>query len=249
MSTLQGLYLSNNQLTGNVPISFRKLHSLFSIDLSYNQLSQSSNINFLRKSRSFKNGNIQYNLFTFDGMEYVAQTFVNVNYAPQAIIPLHQNGNTLSVSAGGTLSNNTYHWFKVGATDSTINKGDSTFMPTQSGKYHVKVTNAIATKLTLYSDTIDFTLSPGKQNNLITKTVQPTKLIQHMQVYPNPAKDVVQVQVKGTAMIAITNSNGKVLLTKSVNNSDVINVSSLAPGIYYLQNKASGETQKIVVVR
>jgi Leucine-rich repeat (LRR) protein len=251
LASLEFLSLSNNQLTGNIPTSFRKLHNLLQIDLSNNQMSQSSNINFSGKSYSFKNGNIQYNLFTFDGMEYVAQTFVNVNYAPQAIIPLHQNGNTLSVYAGGTLSNNTYNWHRAGTTDSTIIKADSTFTPTQSSKYYVTVNNRIATKLTLHSDTIDFTLSPVKQNSsstLITKATQPTTIIQHMQVYPNPIKDVVHVQVKGTATIVVADANGKVMLTKSINNTNAINVSSLAPGIYYLQNKTSGEVQKIIVV-
>ncbi|TKK65694.1 T9SS type A sorting domain-containing protein [Ilyomonas limi] len=244
---LGNLDLHNNQLSGAIPASLRRLN-LYNLDLSYNQLSQDRNVHFsIDISRT--EGSISNNLFTFNGMEFIANRFPRVTYTPQAILPLHQNGNTLSVYAGGTLSNNTYNWHLAGTTDSTIIKADSTFTPQQSGKYYVTVKNKVATKLILHSDTIDFTLSPLKSNNtLIAKGVQSGTVIQHMQVYPNPAKEVVHVQIKGNAMIAIANAAGKVLLTKTINNSDAINVSSLAPGIYYLQNKASGETQKIVVV-
>jgi hypothetical protein len=74
---------------------------------------------------------LNHNNFTFDGMELIAQKFSKTAlYSPQKNIPTHQNGNTLSVSAGGTLSNNTYHWFKCEGTTpihvATI-KGDSVF--------------------------------------------------------------------------------------------------------------------------
>jgi hypothetical protein len=36
-------------------------------------------------------------------MELIAQKFPSATYDRQAPIPLHVNGNTLSVSAGGTL--------------------------------------------------------------------------------------------------------------------------------------------------
>src|SRR5205085_2299029 len=105
-------------------------------------------------------GNIGNNLFTFDGMEFIHRRFRGISYTPQANIPIHQHDNTLSVQAGGTLSNNTYQWFMVGSTGSTTITGDSTFTPSQSGSYYVAVTNSVATQLTLFSDTIDFTLSP-----------------------------------------------------------------------------------------
>ena len=60
--------------------------------------------------------------------------------------------------------------------------------------------------------------------------------------------DIVHIQTEGTATITLTNSNGKVLLTKSVTNSDVINVSAFANGTYYLQNKTTGDVEKIAVI-
>src|SRR5438477_1776868 len=89
-------------------------------------------------------------------MEVIAQTFPFAIYSNQAPIPVHQNGTALSVSAGGTLSNNTYKWFMVGQTDTVIITGDSVFHPSQSGKYFAAVTNSVATQLTLYTDTVEY---------------------------------------------------------------------------------------------
>ena len=190
-----------------------------------------------------KSGSINNNLFNFNGVEFVAQKFPRVIYAPQALIHVHQNGNTLIVGAGGTLSNNTYQWFKIGETDSTTITGDSTFSPVQSGRYYVKVTNAIATQLTLYSDTVEFTVPALGQNKIALSSIQTST---HFAVYPNPARTIIHVQTAGTTLITITYTDGKVMLTKTITNNSAINISSLAPGIYYVQNKATGEVKKVV---
>lgn len=108
-------------------------------------------------------------------MERLVKTFASIStfiYEPQYFIPLHHNGNTISVSAGGTLSNNTYHWYR---NNNLLNSiiGDSTLQITQAGNYYAAITNSIAKELTLYSDTVVVTLLPvslisfsaQKQNN------------------------------------------------------------------------------------
>ena len=78
----------------------------------------------------------------------------NIVTSPQANIPIHQDENSLWVSAGGTLSNNTYKWFKVGKPGNATIVGDSVFHPSERGKYYAAVTNSICTQLTLHTDTI-----------------------------------------------------------------------------------------------
>jgi hypothetical protein len=70
---------------------------------------------------------------------------------------------------------------------------------------------------------------------------------EQLTVYPNPATDVVHVQVKGAAKITVINTAGKIMLIKNINNSGELNVSNLAAGIYYIQNGTSGNMQQIVV--
>ena len=49
------------------------------------------------------------NKFTFNGLEYLVEKYGNnVTDTPQANISIHSYENKLAVSAGGTLTNNTY---------------------------------------------------------------------------------------------------------------------------------------------
>ena len=241
---IQYLYLNDNQLTGPIPKTLTWLIQLYYLYLNNNHLTQSQNF-FIGNGNNILRGSIGYNSFTFDGVEYIAAKYPKMKYQPQASIFIHQNGNTLSVYAGGVLDNNTYHWYRVGSTDSTIVTGDSTYSPLQSGRYYVKITNAIATRLTLRSDTIDFATSGITANNRIATDVKNN--ISFI-VYPNPATSIIHLQTTGAATITLTNSNGKVLLNKSIYSNDVMDMSKYPNGIFYIQNNNTGEVQKVVVM-
>lgn len=83
------------------------------------------------------------------------------------MLPLSNVGGVLAVDAGGTLSNNTYNWYKDGILITTI-EGDNTYMPQEEGNYHCEVSNSIVTNyevseaqgqtLVLVSDTIEYLL-------------------------------------------------------------------------------------------
>src|SRR5439155_20880434 len=103
---------------------------------------------------------IDSNYLTFGGMEFLVQRIHAVDYNHQKNIPVTQNGNTLSVSAGGTLSNNTYKLLKWNGPSAykliATNYGDSVFHPSVSGIYQVKILNSVATGLVLYSKVIHY---------------------------------------------------------------------------------------------
>ncbi len=247
---LRILNLNNNQLSGDIGFSFKKRSKLIqSVQLQHNQLYISDNVTYPKsKFQQPVNLDISYNQVTFNGLEYVATEVLKAIYSPQALIPVHQNGGVLSVSAGGALSNNTYKWFKAGDSSPTIIKGDSAFTPAASGQYYAKVINAIATQLTLYTDTINYVAPLQSSNTALPGYTSQIKSGGHKWlVYPNPANNSIYIQINGTANITLTNSAGKVLLTKSISKSGKLNISIFANGIYYLQNKTSGEMQKLVV--
>ncbi len=157
--------LSNNQLSGSIPSTIDLLTGLLRLNLSGNMLSGTVPTITDGTHGAFQLA-IGNNEFTFNGMEDVAEKVLDANdsYSPQAFIPLHYNGGQYSVSAGGTLSNNTYNWYKDGTLVATI-VGDSTFTPSISGNYAVAVTNSIVTNpayvgtdLILYSDSIKVVL-------------------------------------------------------------------------------------------
>jgi Leucine-rich repeat (LRR) protein len=215
------LHLDHNSLRGTIPSSIANMYNLDSLDLSHNQ-------------------------FTFDGMELIAETFPFAKYNNQAIVPVHLNGNALSVSAGGTLSNNTYTWYKEGGIKTKI-IGDSVFHPTKSGVYAVRVQNRIANHLNLFSDTISYTVpialntfSPGNEQKNANNSFY---------VFPNPAKNVLNIHTGSSASFSLLDQSGKILLTKDITVSGSMNVSDITAGVYYLKNTNTGDVKKVVIAR
>ncbi len=155
LTNLQYLRLFGNQFSGNLPSSIGNLSKLTELLLFNNLLSGSipSSLVNLKKLVTLR---LDSNLFNYAGMEQIAPLPIsNKIYFPQEQIPLTQTDNKISFSVGGTPTNNTYKWYKDNITNLVATKtSDSTFTPIVSGKYFAMATNAVATALTLYSDTI-----------------------------------------------------------------------------------------------
>jgi len=229
--------LTHNKLIGNIPSTFNNLTKLKKLTVRDNRLSGSLP-SFLGTMPALKRLNILHNYYTFDGIEALAQNnnLDTFKYERERKIDIHQTNNTLSVYAGGTLSNNTYKWFKDGALVSTIT-GDSTFTPTAGGNYNVEVTNTIATELTLYSDTINISATTITQQNNIAAIKADDK--RSFSVYPNPAKTIATVVFNetGNCIVRLTDISGRVLQTKTITavkgvNTLQLDVSKYAKGIY-----------------
>ena len=162
MTGLQLLELDSNQLSGNIPLSFSNLNRLYRLNLKNNQLSGSvpeglcslPYLEFLGLSN---------NQFTFDGMECIGSKqhgsiFADYTYEHQKTLNLNFADSKISLSAGGSLPNNTYYLYKEDELLKTV-KGDSTFTISEGGKYRVEVSNDKADQLTLYSNAIDVSSS------------------------------------------------------------------------------------------
>ncbi|MEO8821482.1 MAG: T9SS type A sorting domain-containing protein [Ginsengibacter sp.] len=132
MKKLETLNLFQNSLSGSIPTDLNSLPSLNFMDISYNKY-------------TFKDISPFVNNYVTSGKTY------SLNYAPQGNITIHHYQDKLAVSAGGNLSDDTFKWLKDSILVAT-NKNDSTFSPTEPGKYYVEVTNSIATDLMLYAD-------------------------------------------------------------------------------------------------
>ena len=112
------------------------------------------------------------------------------------------------------------------------NKRNSTFTPTQNGNYSVAVTNSVATKLTLYSDTI---LYNAGNNSIASKLNNNSSIF----IYPNPAKSfsTLLFNADGKYVITVADITGRILQTKTgvaIKGKNIIqlDVSKYASGIY-----------------
>ena len=233
LSNLNQLLLDNNRLSGNVPYLLFRLNShIYLLHIDHNNLSGRlpSTINNLERDANLL---IRNNAFTFSGLANMVEHFKTCLYSPQANINIHTNGGILSVYAGeaNALAHNTYKWHKDGKLIATIT-GDSTYQATSSGVYYVKVINSIATQLTLYSDSINYSVG----ENIIASKMSNNSSVS---VYPNPAKSftTLSFNADGKYAITITNVSGKILQTKTGvalkgENTIQLDVSKYATGIY-----------------
>jgi hypothetical protein len=229
LSNLRHLVLSHNRLSGNIPSSFTQLKNLRTLRLRDNLLSGTVP-SFLGTLPKLNRLNILHNYYNFDGLETLVQSndLDTLKYERQRKIYVHQKNNTLSVYAGGTLSNNTYKWFNSGVLAASIT-GDSTFAPIAGGDYSVEVTNSIVAALTLRSDTVSFTGLKGAQQNAIAAR---SNYRNNYIVYPNPVRDILHLDnLKGKATISIIAQDGRMVEKKIVTGTtEEWNVKSLAAG-------------------
>jgi hypothetical protein len=250
LKNLQELNLAHNYLKGSIPATFSGLSHLTTLNLTANRLLDTVP-SFLANLPGLQRIYLRQNHFTFDGLEQLAQhNFSIFEYDPQLKVYMNKTKDRLSVYAGGTLSNNTYKWFKDGVLTATI-VGDSTYTPTSSGAYTVQVTNSIATKLTLFSNTVVFNALTALQQNNIASI--PTSVNNNFSIYPNPAKTNTSItfNAAGNCSIKITDISGRVIQTKTITavkgrNTLQLNISKYAAGAYFVTlSNEKNETQTL----
>ncbi|GLU54910.1 hypothetical protein Dfri01_43710 [Dyadobacter frigoris] len=164
LTSLEYLNLAGNLLSGSIPPSFSLLSNLSLLDLNYVA-------DFVRgyDSKGLLGGTIpdlsaipisasvyiSNNSFIFDGIE--ANVSRLDSYYGQKNIPITETNGVLSVKAGGTVTNNTYKWYKNNQLVAT-NIGNESYTVTGAGTYKVIVTNSIAANLTLTSENYEIPL-------------------------------------------------------------------------------------------
>ncbi|HEY6974731.1 MAG TPA: T9SS type A sorting domain-containing protein [Chitinophagaceae bacterium] len=96
------------------------------------------------------------------------------------------------------------------------------------------------------SPAVPIATTAGNENSTVQSNKNKTR---EFIAYPNPAKDILHIQTNSKTMVALTDQAGEILLTQIVEGNGIINISKLAPGIYYLKNRTTGEVQKIFVAK
>jgi hypothetical protein len=66
-------------------------------------------------------------------------------------------------------------------------------------------------------------------------------------IYPNPARDKINIQSVGKSIYTLTNGAGKTVAVQTIDGSGIMRLSNIPAGIYYLKNTASDIIRKIVI--
>lgn len=265
LSNLSSLFLHGNQLTGAVPDSIINLSNLSDLGIENNNLEDLPDLNSLTNLSWLV---IQDNRFTFEDIEsnigVASQSFT---YSPQDSVG--ENLDTtfnindyfeFSVTVGGTA--NQYQWTKdatdiPGATDSVY--VISNVAVSDAGEYICKITNTIATDLTLYSKAVNVeVIDPSGFNNEISNLPKTFQLYQN---FPNPFNPETQIKfaIPHTSHVKIeiynlagqhieTMLNAK---TSAGYHSIEFNANHLSSGLYLysIKTDAYSATKKMLLIK
>jgi hypothetical protein len=153
----------------------------------------------------------------------------NINIFPALDLTITQNGNTLAVNQVGTA----YQWVDCNNNNAPIAGATSqSFTPTVSGSYAVKITTSDCIQ---YSSCMNVSMdNVGLENNE-----------QHfVNIFPNPANNVLNVELKDMAKIQILSLAGQVILDLDAAQTHQVDLSSLSQGVYFV--RVNNETMRFV---
>ena len=71
--------------------------------------------------------------------------------------------------------------------------------------------------------------------NLPTQITEQKTTQNQLKIYPNPAKNSINVEVKNAVSIEIADVLGKIVLSKNTSTDNQIDVSSLEQGVYFVK--------------
>ncbi|MFO0356971.1 MAG: GEVED domain-containing protein [Sphingobacteriaceae bacterium] len=142
------------------------------------------------------------------------------------------SGASVTLTASGS---NNYTWSPGNLTNTV-----AVFSPTTTTAYTLASTSTnscIGTKI--YTVTV----------NICNSLFETSEEIQSVNVYPNPSKDLITVQIGEAVDLKMLNHVGKLILQKELTKTEVIDISELPAGIYYLLIKGNNGTEPIKVIK
>lgn len=158
-------------------------------------------------------------------------TFIttNINIFPELDLSVSQSGSTLTANQTGVA----YQWVDCNLKGLPIDGATGqSFTPSESGLYAVQITSPDCVE---YSECIELTVSGvGIESNQE----------QFVNLYPNPANNLLNVELKDFAKIQILSVSGQVILDLDAAQTHQVDLSSLSQGVYFV--RANNETLRFV---
>lgn len=157
---------------------------------------------------------------------------VTLNLTMNPPVSLVAIASGVTINATGSASINTYQWIDCATGDPIVGETSSTFSPTANGSYAVIGTNPAGCVETSNCATVS------------TISVDELSLDALVQVYPNPAVDVIHVVSNGSEIMSyvIMDANGRVVLEKSMDENATeldLSLEGISEGTYILEVETS----------
>jgi len=247
---LERLSVDNNSVSGEIPSNFRNLNSLQTLGLrNCNLESGLENI----PSHAMRTLYVSGNKFEFDDFIDANINATNYQYSPQDSIGTEkeieaEEGKSVTIDfEGHDTEGNVYQWYKNDAPLQNATSKDlliSKVSVNDTGAYVCHITNPIAPALTLYTRPVAIT------------AVNPTSVVEdmsqpHYKIYPNPAKDMIEIESLPNSVIIISDLLGNVVLSVSSESSlSHINIEALPVGVYsvIIKSQTHHEIYKFVKI-
>ncbi len=174
LDNLETFFLDENQLTGKIPISFLNMSNLEYFEFFDNLIDSVpdlSSMTTIRPNRLV----MQINRLTFDDILPNWGPALNDNYFPQDSVNAPYTVNlttgssyTLDLGFDNAITTSTYEWFRNGVPYDTTTENKLVFPSVSmadAGVYRCKVTNSIATQLTLHTRPVTINVTCGTSIN------------------------------------------------------------------------------------
>ncbi len=201
LKELSYLYLNNNpQIDGKVPVELDKLGNLKYLYIHYNNLDELPDLKDSPLDSSLLKLKIEGNKLDFGDIEPNIGVADEFTYAPQDSVGSNvdtvvSTGSQfiMSISVGGKSNN--YQWMKdgidiMGATESEFTI--ESVSAADSGCYICRITNSVATELTLYSRSLRLHVKTGTSVTDEKSTSIPAVYALD-QNYPNPFNPTTKI--------------------------------------------------------
>lgn len=252
LTNLTKLYLYNDSLSGEFP-SINSLSNLTDIRINNNMFTDFPDISSLTTVQYLY---MEDNSFTFEDIEpNIGIASTKFTYSPQDSVgntqsqTLNEGDTAIMISTVGGSANQ-YQWYKDGViisgatNDTLLLKGVTS---SDNGQYTCKITNTIASSLTLNRRIINLFV------NSLTLLSELSNTQKNTMIYPNPSLDgkftIESTNYKDGFIYLFEISGKEILRSPLLNNKMELNLSALAKGTYLLRLELKDGNEVIKLIR
>ena len=237
MIDMKTLKLGNNHLSGSVPTEINNIISLQTLEISKNKLDELSPLTLSLLDTLL----IDNNQFSFE--DIVPNLNVPIKgfiYHSQDSIGINKDticnvGSSIKFVASDSAENNIYQWYKNSVSISKATNNSylkSNLQQSDGGSYTCTITNSSVPGLTIYQRPVKLQVSTMTSVDELNNP--------GMKVYPNPTNGIIYIEmnksISSNSKIEVRDLYGRIFLQKNWedDNRNQLDLTPLSKGMYFI---------------